>query len=256
MTPSGTVRLVGEVSALAIRISGRTVARQAVSAWEDRRIAAAAKKLGLPSPPGRSLAERREALLTQKLALGPDEIMRRLRRETQVADVIGRLQAKVSDRRRFSTIEIDVPAGTADGFARYFETATRSSDEEAMLRACPDHFVIRMGRQGQEVLETNGGSPLAAFFSIDYHDLSSLVTRPDPVFPVQIAGVARASNGAAIGGVRHQFRDLADGFQARLTVEFPLPTLPTMVGGHRWHLACEFSNWIEAALDGEAGAGP
>lgn len=30
--------------------------------------------------------------------------------------------------------------------------------------------------------------------------------------------------------------------------EFPLPTLRRMVSGHRWHLACEFSNWIEAAF--------
>ena len=33
-----------------------------------------------------------------------------------------------------------------------------------------------------------------------------------------------ASDGIAIGGVRHQFRDTEDGFHARLTVEFPLPT--------------------------------
>jgi hypothetical protein len=62
-------------------------------------------------------------------------------------------------------------------------------------------------------METNGSSPLAAFVS-GYDDVS-------PDFPHQLAGVARASNGAAIGGVMHQFRDTADGFHARLTVEFP-----------------------------------
>ncbi|MEV6561482.1 hypothetical protein AB0M22_37590 [Nocardia sp. NPDC051756] len=78
--------------------------------------------------------------------------------------------------------------------------------------------------------------------------MSSLCTPPDASFPHQIAGVARAQDGTAIGGVRHQFRDTATGFHARLTVEFPLPILPTMVAGHRWYLACEFSNWIEAAI--------
>jgi hypothetical protein len=36
----------------------------------------------------------------------------------------------------------------------------------------------------------------------DYEDLSALVTPIDPVFPKQIAGVARA-DGIALGGVRH-----------------------------------------------------
>lgn len=236
------------MSELAVRIADETVTRERVLAWEDKRIDAAAKKLGVTAPTERSLATRREAFLAQKLDLGSEEMMGRLHRDARAADLIGRLQARVSNRRRISRIEIDATGGTAAEFVEFFETATATSDEAAMLRACPDHFVIRMGPAGQEVLETNGGSPLAAFFAIDYEDVSSLVTAPDLAFPLQVAGVARASDGTAIGGVRHQFRDTADGFQARLTVEFPLPTLPTMVSGHRWHLACEFSNWIEAAL--------
>ena len=54
--------------------------------------------------------------------------------------------------------------------------------------------------------------------------------------------------GLAIGGVRHEFRDEPGGFHARLCVEFPLLTVPHLLDQHRWHLACEFSNWIEAAL--------
>ncbi len=33
----------------------------------------------------------------------------------------------------------------------------------------------------------------------------------------------------------------------RLNVEFPVTLLPHMVTAHCWHLACEFSNWIEFA---------
>lgn len=62
--------------------------------------------------------------------------------------------------------------------------------------------------------------------------------------------MARISSGRAVGGVRHQLRDTGTGLHARLTVELPLPTLPTMVAAHRWHLACEFSNWFEACRDG------
>lgn len=91
-------------------------------------------------------------------------------------------------------------------------------------------------------------SPFAILFYVDYDDISSLTTPADPAFPHQLAGVARDESGMAFGGVRHQFRDTDQGLHDRLTVEFPLPTLPSMVSAHRWHLACEFSNWIEASL--------
>ena len=232
----------------AIRLSDRNVTREQVLAWENRRFDKAARKLGVTAPQGATVASRREAWLATKLDLGPEAIMERLSRDTRWADQLGRVQARVSPSRRTSIVEIDVAAGTAAEFVEFFEAASTSSDEAPMLRACPDHFVIRDSPQGQQVLETTGGSPLAALFTIDYDDVSSLVTAPDPAYPLQLAGVARASDGTAIGGVRHQFRDTSIGFRARLTVEFPLPTMPTMVSGHRWHLACEFSNWIEAAL--------
>jgi hypothetical protein len=229
-------------------IAGGEVARAEVLAWEDRRITAAARKLGVQIPDD-DLTKRREVLLEAKVALGSDELVNRLKRETRIADVVARLEARISARRRISCIDVRVGGGSAEDFVKAFEQWTDSSDEVAMLRACPDHFVIRTRSDGrQEVQETNGGSPLAALFYIDYDDVSSLVTQADTRFPHQIAGVARGSDRVAIGGVRHQFRDIEDGFHARLTVEFPLPTLGRMVAGHRWHLACEFSNWIEAAF--------
>jgi hypothetical protein len=229
------------------RLGSEPISRARVLDWEDRRITAAARKLGVPSPPG-DIAARREQLLQAKLALGPDEISARFTKEARLAELVARMEAGVSKRRRPSVIDLYVGGGTAKRFVDDFEGWSATSDEAAMLRACPDHFVIRTRPDGrQEVLETTGGSPLPSLFVIDYDDVASLVTQADPQFPYQIAGVARASNGAAIGGVRHQFRDTEDGFHARLTVEFPLPTIGRMVAGHRWHLACEFSNWIEAA---------
>ena len=229
-------------------IRGRVIARDEVLAWEDSRITAVARKLGAHVPSG-NVAMRRDALLREKRDLGPDEIASRLRRETRVAEFVARAGGGVSRRRRLSAIDLSVDGGTGEQFVDSFERWRETSDEAAMLRACPDHFVIRTRDDGrQEVLERTGGSPLPSLFFIDCEDISSLATPPDPQFPHQIAGVARASNGTAIGGVRHQFRDTHTGFHARLTVEFPLPTLGRMVAGHRWHLACEFSNWIEAAF--------
>lgn len=118
-----------------------------------------------------------------------------------------------------------------------------------MIAAHPDHFLIDTAADGrQEVVETTGGSPLATRFLVDYGDTSPLTTPSDPAFPVEAAGVARMDSGLAIGGVRHEFRDEPGGFHARLCVEFPALTAPHMIAQHRWHLACEFSNWIEFAF--------
>lgn len=241
---------VSRSAEIVAEIGGNQVERDRVLAWEDRRIDAAAKKLGVAAPERGDIGNRREALLRTKLELGSDEIRTRLARDSRWADRVARAQARVSRRRRRSVAELRVPAGSAADFVAWFDSATNAVDPAAMLRACPDHFDTGFGTRGQEVLETTGSSPLAALFFIDYADVSSLVTPPDASFPHQIAGVARALDGTAIGGVRHQFRDTEAGFHARLTVEFPLPILPAMVAGHRWHLACEFSNWIEAAANG------
>jgi len=233
---------------VSIDINGRRVERAAVLQWEDRRIDAAAKKLGVTVSQGRTVDQRREELLATKLELGADEILRRLAGDVRRADRIARRAAPLTKRRVVSSIEMFVPGASADDFVAWFQHAS-AVDPAAMLRACPDHFMIRDGVRGQEVLETTGGSPFAALFTIDYDDTSSLRTPADPQFSRQVAGVARASDGTAVGGVRHQFRNTASGYHARLSVEFPLLTLPTMASAHRWHLACEFSNWAEAAAN-------
>ena len=234
--------------AITATIAGRTHARADVLAWEDRRIDAAAKKLGLAAPAAGDLGVRREAWLDAKRRLGDDEILRRVHRDTALADIIARVQARISRRRRVSVTELFVPDASAGDFVEWFERITFRSDRDAMELACPDHFVLRMLDGRQHVVETNGGSPFAAQFTIDYDDVSSLVTPIDPLFPHRLDGVARASDGTAIGGVRHQFRDTPAGVHARLVVEFPAVMLSSIVRGHRWHLACEFSNWFEAAV--------
>jgi hypothetical protein len=233
-------------------IQGKQIERDAVLAWEDGRFGPAAKKLGVAAPLGNDVAERREAFLATKLALGPDEIRRRLARNIKASDLISRATAALGTRRRFSVTDIHVEGAEAGEFASWFQAASLNPDQAPMLRANPDHFIICPGPSGQDVLETTGGSPLATFFTVDYDDHSGVQTPADPDFPFQIAGVAHASNGTPIGGVRHQLRDTPTGYQARLTVEFPLLTPGRLVADHRWHLACEFSNWAEAA----AAAGP
>jgi hypothetical protein len=192
----------------------------------------------------------REAVTRRKAELGRGGIERALDREVRWSTRVARLTAVASrGRRAMSAIELVVSRGSAASFVEWFNKRTETNDEPAMLAAHPEHYIISTRADGrQEVWETNGGSPLAARFFIDYEDTSSLRTAPSPEYPVQVAGVARLDDRLAIGGVRHQFRDEGQGFRALLTVEFPALTLPTIISGHRWHLAIEFSNWIEAAM--------
>ncbi|MEU6559387.1 hypothetical protein [Nocardia nova] len=234
--------------AIVAKIRGKKFARADVLAWEDKRIDAAAKKIGVVPPPAGEVAVRREEFLQIKHALGSEELHRRLAWNAKILNRVGIAAAAVSSRRRKCVTELFVPGGSAELFTKWYDRITFSSNQYEMERACPDHFVLRFVDGKQEVLETNGGSPLTALFNIDYDDVSSITTPVDPAFSHRLDGVAVASNGRPIGSVRHQFRDTPDGFHARLLVEFPLPMLETVVRGHRWHLACEFSNWIEAAI--------
>lgn len=225
------------------------IAPERVEAWERRSAARALRKLG-SRPAGGDLEALREQVATCKKALGHDAIRARLRRDLALSDVVARAVAWLSrGRRRFSVVDIVSPEGSAEAFALWFEDVARRNREDVMIAAAPEHYLIATDAAGrQEVIETNGGAPLPARFFVDYGDLSSLRSEADTAFPVQVAGVALAPDGTPIGGVRHQFRDEGEGFRARLTVEFPRFIMPSVIRGHRWHLACEFSCWIRTAV--------
>lgn len=227
-------------------IDGKSINREAIHAWELRRQAKVAKRLGIASG---SYEARRQALLDRKFELGHDALRRMFRTDLKISSIISRLLAKLARGRRvYSVCEIVVEQGSAEAFAEWFEDCTVNNREAPMIDACPDHYIISTDNEGRQiVMETTGGSPFAAEFAVDYEDTSSITTPPDPAFPFQIAGVARLSDGLAIGGVRHQFRQEGEGFRARMTVEFPRGTFSHMIAQHRWHLATEFSNWIEMA---------
>lgn len=210
---------------------------------------------GSPHAGARSItaphATQRRDLLERKLALGHNGIRARIGRRLWLSEKITRLTVALSgSARRFSICEIEVARGSAARFAQWFEERNTLDDERTMIDACPDHYIIARDAQGRQfVVETTGGSPLPGAFTVDYADVSSLMTRADPAYPHQVAGVARLADGLAIGGVRHQFRQEGEGYRTLLTVEFPRRVPRRMVAEHQWHLAVEFSNWIEAAAD-------
>jgi hypothetical protein len=145
-------------------------------------------------------------------------------------------------------VELAGTGASIEGIPAWYRQAIGANDYAPLIEACPDHYISRTRADGrQEVIETTGGSPMAVRMYLDDQDVSTLRSEPDPSFPVEWTSVARSVGGVPIGGVRHLFRDEPTGFRARLTVEFPGTTPTHMIRAHRWHLACEFSNWIETA---------
>jgi hypothetical protein len=236
-------------------IGGRRVSRDEVLAWEARRASKVCKKLGITAPTSDVVAQR-EALVARKLELGHDRLEHLLARELRWSARGGRLLAALSGgRRRLCTIELTGIGGSAEAMLRYYQRAMETGDEAALLAACPDHYILCADADGlQRVVETTGGSPLAARIFLDETDLGTVTTDADPAFPVQWVAVgATSSTGSPTGAIRHQFRDEPNGFTVRLTGEFPVATPPHLIRAHQWHLACEFSNWIEAAASSDSG---
>ncbi|QYN04604.1 hypothetical protein K1T36_10885 [Pseudomonas protegens] len=231
-------------------IGGQEIPREQVLDWERRRALVVLKRLGGKPTGKEDLMTLRNQVMDRKIALGSNGIRQLLQRELAMSQPVANFVARISlGRRRFSVTELLAERGSANEFEDWFLKRAELNDELSMLAASPDHYVIQTNADGaQEVIETTGGSPMVGRFMIDYQDLSSLRSLPNPDYPYQIAGVARAENGLALGGVRHQFRNEGMGFRAKLTVEFPLMIIPGAVSAHRWHLASEFSNWIEAAF--------
>lgn len=228
---------------------GKPVSRDDVRAWETRRVQRNLRKFGARGAEG-GLAQLRQTLTEAKLDLGRTKIESLLAREVRISDRVTSLLARGSrSRRRLSRVELFAPGVRADELPTWYADRNDADDERAFLSATPDHHLFRpsVDPKGQEVWETTGGSPLTSRFFIELDCVEGLVTPPDPAYPVQMAGCARLANGTVLGGVRHQFRDENGGARILLTVEFPWLMGSYGPAAHRWHLASEFANWLEAA---------
>ena len=229
--------------------SGRPVSREEVLAWETKRAHKGLRKFDIPAPTG-NLSALRQALADAKLSMGRTAIEAKLAREIATSDRLTAMLARASrGRRRLAQVELLVPGATAAQLPAWYTAKAEADAEIAFLSATPDHHLFRplTDSKGQEVWETTGGSPIASRFFIELDSAEGLVTPPDTTYPVQMVGCARLANGTVIGGVRHQFRDEQHGVRVLLTVEFPWLMGPLGPAAHRWHLASEFANWIQAA---------
>lgn len=241
---------------LEVRIDGDPVAPERVEDWEIRRARSVLPKLRRllgteAADPRRSsdLGVLRAELLQLKKQCGRQRLRAALRGEMRISGFVTKLVLALSGSRRKQCVtEVRVAGCSARQISEAIDDLMcndTQANRQSNLLACPDHYVLEAHGDTLEVIETTGGSPFPAQFFMRFDDESGLKTPRDPAYAYQSAGTARLSDGTVIGGVRHQFRDEAAGAMARLMVEFPAATPQRMIREHQWHLACEFSHWLE-----------
>ncbi|MGW4632944.1 twin-arginine translocation signal domain-containing protein [Nocardia sp. NPDC004415] len=248
-------------------IDGALVDQAAVVEWEKRRFSVVAARLrqdyvGVLTGELDSLLARLEnavddvsaarvALALARLSIGEAGIRELLAAELVASESAARAGIAASDGRwQYAITEVSSDRGTAQGFLDWFDRARVTDDRPVWTDACPDHYLIATLPDGrQEVIEVTGGAMLPSQFFVDYTDVAGVMVPSDPAYPLTAAGVASLADGFVIGGVRHQFRDEpGGGFRAQLKVAFPAALPGLYIAEHRWHLACEFGNWITAYL--------
>lgn len=246
-------------------LAGQTITREEVLVWEARRLQVVADRMNgqLPVALVRDLAalllrraedisniaQERNLMADAKLRAGDAAMRQLVAGDLLLTNLLSTAAAAIP---HWSTSEIDLfsSRGTAEGFAAWFtRRAITLDDQRSMLIACPDHYLLHGTEPSrQEVIEVTGGAVLASQFVIDYGATADLPIVIDPDFPVRFSGAAINPSGVVIGGTNHMMRTLAKGFQLHASIFFP-STLPFWFETeHRWHLACEFSNWIEAYI--------
>ncbi|MFJ2060118.1 hypothetical protein ACIOMM_29825 [Streptomyces sp. NPDC087908] len=132
-----------------------------------------------------------------------------------------------------------------------------AGDEQPLLAAHPEHYVMGTDEIGARVVE-NIGPHVASFYmggwgtdALDWaEDAAELL--PAAEFPRKMSSNLFLADGTVIGRALIQFGDTAEGFTANLTVYFPVSCPDEVLDHHLRHYAVEFRNWIVAAAAARA----
>ena len=251
---------------ISVSINGSTESRESVLQWEARRLQIVVERmnhhlpaalldelLALTLRPPKSIAnitQERQALADAKIRAGNYAMRQLVKPDVFISSLVSLISKFVLSGWAISEIELTSNKGTAEGFAKWFNNKIQQNDELAMLMACPDHYLFgKAFTDGQEVIETTGGAVLPSHFGINYNNSANLPINNDKNYPVQFNGAAINDFGMVIGGTNHLLRNKGTGFEVHPRIFFPSILPSFMIHEHRWHLACEFSNWITAYIE-------
>lgn len=133
-----------------------------------------------------------------------------------------------------------------------------AGDEDALLSAHPEHYVMAPGADGEFNVVENIGPHVCSFFMGGWGtdamawaaDAEELL--PESDFPHKMSSNLFLADGTIVGRALTQFGDTADGFTAHLTVYVPTACPQDVLEHHLRHYAVEFRNWITAAAAARA----
>ncbi|KAF8958291.1 hypothetical protein BGZ46_002004 [Entomortierella lignicola] len=201
------------------------------------------------------LEEQKRELAYFKIAMGEEEIRKRLRLHLELSRIFLNILSFLSfGKRKFSVVEIvmnGVDLSPSEFIRRSYIMQNEGTEYNVMrLKSCADHYILGMIKDGvQEVIETTGGSPLPIQFFIRYDDEEGMKSKMDPSYDLQLVGVARTKNGTILGAIRHQVRKESNGLRLQALVEFPVLIPDYMIKQHQYHLMCEFNNWVRDVIN-------
>lgn len=188
----------------------------------------------------------RNALTLLKNRIGDESMRELLAEDLRAADeIMAPLPDASGGAWRSAVTEMEIDGITAEEFLTWWQGRLASADRTALLAANPEHYLANSGDGVVEIIETIGSGPLRFFLT--FHDGVAIEDEGHETYPVRIGGTGRLTDGTEICRVMHEFGDGPRGLRIRLTIQFPASAPEHVFTGHKWHFACEFLNWLEAA---------
>ncbi|MFE2936272.1 hypothetical protein [Streptomyces sp. NPDC059278] len=188
----------------------------------------------------------RNALTLLKNRIGDEAMRELLAEDLRAADeIMAPLPDASGGAWRSAVTELEIGGITAEEFLTWWQGRLASADRTALLAANPEHYLANSADGVVEIIETIGSGPLRFFLT--FHDGVAIADEGHETYPVRIGGTGRLTDGTEICRVMHEFGDGPRGLRIRLTIQFPASAPEHVFTGHKWHFACEFLNWLEAA---------
>lgn len=140
---------------------------------------------------------------------------------------------------RSTDVHIKATGMTAEEFLEQFYICVK--DQQKMLAANPQHFLITDDLNNMHVLEVAAGHA-SEFFTVFNDDFLKEVD-PTPGYPLRMVANCYTKAGVRTGGVLHEFKTTDEGFEGILGIYFPAAIDEISMRHHWEHLSVEFYNW-------------
>ncbi|WP_406458564.1 hypothetical protein OG782_36555 [Streptomyces sp. NBC_00876] len=200
----------------------------------------------------------RRALDRFRTRLGRQGLLDLLAADIEEGNAFLRDGAAASDGRFTAGTTVLTTRGLTSGAFLAWMDKAFAGDENALLAAHPEHYVMTPGAYGSFNVVENIGPHVCSFYMGGWgtdamawaEDADELL--PESDFPHKMSSNLFLADGTVVGRALTQFGDTADGFTASLTVYAPTACPQDVLEHHLRHYAVEFRNWITAAAVGRA----